>query len=217
MNKPTHLLRVGRGRCLPPSPADAQPMMNRARHPTRPSFNTRVRSALSIWLVATLVCRSSSGTDQVPSSAMSSLVAVVTGAGASGARVLVTSLAAASAAVLTWKGDVAAAPARALPVEAPPPGTERNPPLINAATSRGGVHTLTGSYITSRVDTRIRGRGPAPLFVRTYNSNDTRIGPLGPGWTHSYAMRLADPGDASGAVILVGPQGRSDRYTDRKS
>jgi YD repeat-containing protein len=58
------------------------------------------------------------------------------------------------------------------------------------------------------------GRGPSPALALTSNSNDPTVGPLGPGWTHSYALRLVRPeaGAGTGAVVLVGPQGRRDRY-----
>src|SRR5258708_28041959 len=65
-----------------------------------------------------------------------------------------------------------------------PPGTDHNLPLINGAQSRSGVHTLTGSFNTvftsEAVDLAIDGRGPSPLLVRTYNSNDPRVTPPGP-------------------------------------
>jgi RHS repeat-associated protein len=102
--------------------------------------------------------------------------------------------------------------AAGLPTVAPPPGSEHNPLLINEASAGAGVNTLTGAF-SHNTDIAIAGRGPSPQFVRSANSNDTRDGPLGPGWTHSYNIRLNDPGDASGAIILVGPEGRSDRYT----
>src|SRR5579883_2307262 len=100
-----------------------------------------------------------------------------------------------------------------LPVEPPPAGTDHNPPLINAETGGSGVNTYTGAYSYSHTDVAIAGRGPAPQFTRAYNSNDTRVGPLGPGWTHSYAMRLVRPASGSTSIVLVGPQGRSDTYT----
>ena len=36
---------------------------------------------------------------------------------------------------------------------------------------------------------------------------------MGPGWTHSYNIRLTVPFSGSTDIILVGPQGRSDLYT----
>jgi RHS repeat-associated protein len=75
------------------------------------------------------------------------------------------------------------------------------------------VQTLTGSYSTTHTDLSISGRGPSPTLSRTYNSNDSRFSALGQGWTHSYNIYLARPQNGSGLVILVGPEGRSDRYT----
>lgn len=105
-----------------------------------------------------------------------------------------------------------------LPAEAIPPGTDRNPPYVNGSAA-GGVHTLTGAFSTSDTDVSMAGRGPTAQFTRVYNSNDTSaptypIG-LGPGWTHSYATRLVRPADAPPGnqdLVLVGPQGRRDRY-----
>ncbi len=86
-------------------------------------------------------------------------------------------------------------------------------PSHTVTTSRDPVITLTGSYSYSHTDLAIPGRGPSPAFARAYNSGDTRVGVLGPGWTHSYEIRLVDPGEWNGALLLVGPQGRADRYT----
>jgi YD repeat-containing protein len=59
------------------------------------------------------------------------------------------------------------------------------------------------------------GRGPSPTVARAYNSLDDRVGPLGPGWTHSAAIRLHTPGTGScaGTLVLVGPSGRTDCYS----
>ncbi len=83
------------------------------------------------------------------------------------------------------------------------------------------VNTLTGSFTYVHTDVAIAGRGPSPMFVRAYNGADNRgtlaganwISPLGPGWTHNYAMHLASPGDSTADLLLVGAQGRTDRYT----
>ncbi len=98
-------------------------------------------------------------------------------------------------------------------VEAAPAGTEANPPNPNGDRAGDPVQTFTGNFTYTHTDVAIPGRGPSPVFARSYNSDDTRVGPLGPGWTHSYAMRVRSAGDGTGALILVGPQGRSDRYT----
>ena len=108
--------------------------------------------------------------------------------------------------------DFAFGDAPLLQLVPPPPGTDHNPPFDDEATAGDPVNTLTGTLSLSRLDVAIAGRGPAISFARAYNSNDTRTTTLGPGWTHTYNMRLNDPGDGSEDVILVGPQGRSDRY-----
>ena len=74
-----------------------------------------------------------------------------------------------------------------------------------------GVQTFTGAFSFSRSVLSIPGRGPSPTLTLAYNSNDTRVGPLGPGWTTNYHIRVRN--DGSGNALLVGAQGRSDRYT----
>jgi RHS repeat-associated protein len=103
-------------------------------------------------------------------------------------------------------------PAPILPNVPPPPGTEHNPPHVNQTEAGDPVSTYTGSFSDAHLDIAIPGRGPTIEFARTYNSNDSRATALGPGWTHSYNIRLVSPGDGSDDVILIGPQGRSDRY-----
>ena len=92
-----------------------------------------------------------------------------------------------------------------------PAGTEFNG-LLNQGAGGDPVSTYTGSFADSHVDLAIPGRGPSPQLVRAYNSNDTRVTALGPGWTNSYNIRLVSPGDATEDVVLIGPEGRSDRY-----
>lgn len=88
-----------------------------------------------------------------------------------------------------------------------------DPPFLYSGSSNDPVNTLTGSYAYSHVDVSIPGRGANLVFQRAYNTNDTRPGPLGTGWTHSYNVRLTNPGDGTTNVVLVGAQGRSDVYT----
>jgi YD repeat-containing protein len=85
--------------------------------------------------------------------------------------------------------------------------------LLHSSTSRDPVVTGTGAYSYNRTDLAIPGRGPSPAFVRSYNSADTRIGPLGQGWTHNYNIRLRRPSSSSFDLFLVRADGRSDRYT----
>ncbi|HEX5824722.1 MAG TPA: RHS repeat-associated core domain-containing protein [Candidatus Limnocylindrales bacterium] len=109
--------------------------------------------------------------------------------------------------------DFSFGPAPILPPVPPPPGTDRNPPFVNGESGGDPVSTGTGAFNDTHVDIAIPGRGPTINFARSYNSNDTRTTTLGPGWTHSYNVRLTSPGDGSSDVILVGGQGRSDRYS----
>lgn len=104
------------------------------------------------------------------------------------------------------------APPPVLLSEEMPPGTDRNH-HPNTETGGDPVNTYNGSFTYVHQDVSIVGRGPAIDFTRTYNSNDPRIGPMGPGWTHNYATRLVLADDSSGDMYLIGPQGRSDRYT----
>ncbi|HEX9016441.1 MAG TPA: DUF6531 domain-containing protein, partial [Chloroflexota bacterium] len=102
--------------------------------------------------------------------------------------------------------------AKVLSKETVVPDSSRYLPAQNVSTTTDPVITLTGSYAYSHTDLAVAGRGPAIAFARAFNSSDTRVGPLGAGWTHTYNMRLTDPGDGTGNVLLVGPLGRTDKY-----
>jgi RHS repeat-associated protein len=110
--------------------------------------------------------------------------------------------------------DFAFGPAPILPKLPPPPGTENNPPYLNQQAGGDPVSTYTGTFSDLHLDTAMPGRGPSIEFARSYNSNDTRVSTLGPAWTHSYNIRLVSPDDGTEDIILMGPQGRSDRYVD---
>lgn len=79
--------------------------------------------------------------------------------------------------------------------------------------AESAVNTLTGVYSYDRVDASGIVDGVVVPFRRTYNSNDTRVTPMGQGWTHNFAVHLARPAEGSQDMVLVGPQGRSDIYT----
>jgi RHS repeat-associated protein len=96
-----------------------------------------------------------------------------------------------------------------LPIEPAPDGTLR---LENSGTSKDPVATWSGALLYRRTDVAIPGRGPAIAFARAYNSADTGVGPMGPGWTHTYNARIRDPGDGSGDLLLVRPDGNTDRF-----
>jgi len=66
----------------------------------------------------------------------------------------------------------------------------------SACTSGDPVNCATGNLIETSVDLRVaQGRGRALRLVRTYDSQDAATalapGPLGYGWTHSYASYLS--------------------------
>lgn len=85
-------------------------------------------------------------------------------------------------------------------------------PAANAQ-SADPVQTLSGTYTYTHTDLAIAGRGPTPTIARAYHSTETRTTPLGPGWTFNYAAHLGSAGDGSGTLILVSPDGGSNRYT----
>ena len=76
------------------------------------------------------------------------------------------------------------------------------------------VNTATGNYVSSVTDLSLPGRGLGFAFTRTYNSLDTRVSTLGPGWTQSYAARLGFEGGGAvrffaedGAQLVFQPDG----------
>jgi RHS repeat-associated protein len=82
----------------------------------------------------------------------------------------------------------------------------------NSGASPDPVQTFHGAFLYNHRDLSIPGRGPVISFVRSYNSADTRVGPMGPGWTHTYNARIRDTGDGSGDLFLVRPNGNTDRF-----
>jgi RHS repeat-associated protein len=70
----------------------------------------------------------------------------------------------------------------------------------NAATSQAvgdPVNTATGAFYEQVTDASLPGAGTTFQFTRTYNSNDTTTGRLGPGWTDPYQASLSIPGPTS--------------------
>jgi hypothetical protein len=101
-------------------------------------------------------------------------------------------------------------PAQAAGVEHPPTGPSTG--YSTVATGGDPVNSFTGNFSREAVDVAITAMNPPLVLLRTFNSTDTRISPLGPSWTHSYAMHLSRPSGTSLGIIVVGPQGRSDIY-----
>lgn len=85
-------------------------------------------------------------------------------------------------------------------------------PKEHNGTSKDPVGTFSGDFRYAFTDLAISGRGPSPAFVRSYDSADTRVGALGPGWIHNYLTRLRHP-DGSADLLFVAADGNSDRYT----
>ena len=107
------------------------------------------------------------------------------------------------------------------------PGLQRLPAQRGGHSERGSdpINTATGNFHESFADLSIPGRGPGLALSHAYNSlqaledaataGPPRPLPLGYGWTHSYAMSLAeDPlskvvtvRQESGAVVRFYPAG----------
>jgi len=89
-------------------------------------------------------------------------------------------------------------------------------PADNPGTAFDGepVNMFNGNFWHEHTDLVIPGRGVPMEFTRTYNSLDSRVGPLGPGWTHTYDMRLlidrTDP--AKTIVTRVSAGGGRDAF-----
>lgn len=71
----------------------------------------------------------------------------------------------------------------------PPPDALLGP-QENSGRTNDPVNTATGNLTRDELDLSIATRGPWLGLRRFYNSADTRTGPLGPGWGHSYFVVL---------------------------
>jgi len=83
------------------------------------------------------------------------------------------------------------------------------------------VNLCTGNLFKSFTDIQVApARGAGLVLQRTYNSNDSRIGPFGRGWTHAYEIRMEEavsvnPNDPDAANVSVRTDffGGKHRYT----
>jgi RHS repeat-associated protein len=73
------------------------------------------------------------------------------------------------------------------------------------------VSTATGAFVNSVMDVALPGTGVPFSFTRSYTSSDTAVGPLGPGWTHSYAPTLSI--GLGGDAVVRGEDGQRVTYT----
>lgn len=85
--------------------------------------------------------------------------------------------------------------------------------LVAPARGDAGVYTFQGAYFYNRTDLSMRAGSTGIAFRRTYRSAGMPSSPLGPGWTHNFAMRVRGAFPDSQQVDLVGPEGQIDRYT----
>jgi RHS repeat-associated protein len=81
-------------------------------------------------------------------------------------------------------------------------------------TSRWGypVNTATGAETLTVTDAELPAPGVRCGLTRSYTSLDTRAGPLGPGWTHTFNSELLL--DETGVVTYRGPSGQRARFTE---
>lgn len=103
-------------------------------------------------------------------------------------------------------------------VPALPASRIRGGPVVNAALQRATtlsrsdpVDTATGAFVVEVTDAALPGAGVGLELIRSYTSTDATAGPLGPGWTHTYAASLAvGPG---GDATVRAPSGAQLAYT----
>jgi RHS repeat-associated protein len=65
-------------------------------------------------------------------------------------------------------------------------------PASKSGSNGDPVNTALGAYTYQRTDLTVPGHGIDLVFSRTYNSNDTTLGPLGFGWSHSFNIYLVN-------------------------
>ena len=78
-----------------------------------------------------------------------------------------------------------------------------------------GINTLTGAVVEGSVDLVLAGRGLDFSFERTYNSDDSTVGPLGAGWTHNFAGKAIV--ETNGDVSVVDGDGARVRFVKNTS
>jgi YD repeat-containing protein len=95
--------------------------------------------------------------------------------------------------------------------EGPPDGKQCPcDPVLPAGSS---VSLSFGNMFFSETDLSVPARGIPVAFSRRYDSMNPYGGRLGPGWQHTYEVRLVP--DAAGAVLFVNDAFRTQRFTAR--
>lgn len=72
------------------------------------------------------------------------------------------------------------------------------------------VNTQLGNYTRSETDFVLPGFGDPVVWSRTYNSQDTMLGPLGYGWRFNYQIAVTE--DADGAITVTWGDGTQDFF-----
>jgi RHS repeat-associated protein len=83
--------------------------------------------------------------------------------------------------------------------------------LTGTYTIHDPVNTFTGFFVHEEQDLATPGTGVPFEWTRSYTSGDATVGPLGPGWTHTYAASLAIQGN--GDVLARGEEGQEVYFT----
>jgi|GEM_PF-959907 len=97
----------------------------------------------------------------------------------------------------------------------PPPSLSNGLPCAPYRDCGGDpVDTSTGNFRYRHTDVAIPGRGGGVAFNRSYNSDDTTSGPLGPGWAFGYNAHVVDQ---SSTISVVEGNGRVETYTQNGS
>ena len=73
------------------------------------------------------------------------------------------------------------------------------------------MNTRTGAFVDRVEDLATPGTGASFGWTRSYTSGDATAGPLGPGWTHTYAASLQT--QPNGDVLARGEEGQEILFT----
>jgi RHS repeat-associated protein len=74
------------------------------------------------------------------------------------------------------------------------------------------VNTASGSLTEAWTDVRLPGPGVPFSWLRSYNSQDSSSGALGPGWTHSFAASITVVNATTGELEYVSGSGQRTRF-----
>ena len=74
------------------------------------------------------------------------------------------------------------------------------------------VNTASGSLLETATDLQLAGPGVPFAWTRTYNSQDTASGALGPGWTHPFDARVTVFNGTTGELEYISGSGQRTRF-----